>query len=327
MSSPEPHRRRFRYAPTPSRRLHVGNGLAALIGWAAARAARASFILRIEDIDRTRCRPEFEAQALADLRWLGLDWDEGPDVGGPCGPYRQSERLDRYDEAREGLASSGDAYACVCSRADVRAAQRAPHLQRQASSQGGGEAPYPGTCRPAHDTTPPRQALSDRGGHRLRVGDSAAGTVSWDDGWCGPQREDVSQTCGDFLLGRPGQPTYQLAVVVDDIEMGVTDVVRGNDLLDSTARQILLYRRLGAAAPRFWHHPLIVDDQGRKLSKRDDDLTLAALRDGGADPSRLRARLCASVGLGGGRDRLEPSATIDLLAAPASWCDGRLDPP
>ena len=321
MSGAEPPPGRFRYAPTPSRALHVGNGLAALIGWAAARAAGAQFVLRIEDIDRARCRPEHEWQALDDLRWLGLDWDEGPDIGGAHGPYRQSERLDRYDAAMHRLATSGLAYACVCSRADVRAAQRAPHLHA-----GGGEPSYPGTCRPGPGACARRPVLSDRGGYRLAVGPSERSTVAWRDGWCGAQREDVSQSCGDFLLGRQGHPTYQLAVVLDDVDMAITDVVRGRDLLGSTARQLLLYAALGAAPPRFWHHPLIVDDAGRKLSKRDADLTLSALRLGGADPGRLRARLCASVGLGDGRASLDAAATIAALARVSAWRDGPLAP-
>lgn len=296
--------RRFRFAPTPSRPLHLGNGLAALLGWGLARAAGARFVLRIEDIDRARCRPEFEASCLADLRWLGLDWDEGPDVGGAFGPYRQSERLDRYDALRDALVARGDAYPCACSRADVRAASSAPHAGAS------GEVPYPGTCRPdpagAASAAAARGAplAVDRGGHRLDVtalGDDAR--VTWVDGLLGVQREDVRASCGDFLLGRPGEPTYQLAVVADDRAMGVTDVVRGRDLIDSTARQLLLHAALArvdglaAPTPRFTHHPLLLDGGGRKLSKRDGDLALAAWREGGAAPASLRAALGRAVGL------------------------------
>ncbi len=292
-------RRRFRYAPTPSRPLHVGSALAALVGWATARAAGGDFIVRIEDIDRTRCRREHELTCLEDLAWLGLDWDEGPDVGGPRGPYRQSERLASYDAALAELARPGDegalVYFCTCSRAQVRAAQRAPH------SHTGGESPYAGTCRPARGAATDAgdgRSAQGRGGWRLWVdhlGDAAR--VTWVDRWAGRHAEDVRATCGDFLLGRPGHPTYQLACVVDDSRMGVTDVVRGRDLEGSVARQVLLHRALGHEPPRWAHHPLIVDGAGRKLSKRDGDASLAMLRHAGADRDRLIARLAAAIGL------------------------------
>lgn len=314
--------RRFRYAPTPSRPLHAGSALAALIGWGAARAIGAEFILRIEDIDRTRCRPEHEASCLADLRWLGLDWEEGPDVGGPRGPYRQSERLGRYDDA---LATLAGTYTCVCSRAQVRAAQRAPHLQS------GGELPYPGTCRPVPGSAEPGHVTTaDRGGLRLDVhalGDAA--TVSWSDVWTGEHSEDVRATCGDFLLGRPGHPTYQLACVLDDGAMGITDVVRGRDLQGSVGRQILLHRALGQRAPRWAHHPLLLDDTGRKLSKRDRAESLTGLREGGADRDALIAGLAASIRLvDGSVSRLTPEGFVDALrralgaAGVPEWSDG-----
>jgi len=302
---------RFRFAPTPSRELHVGNALAALFGWSMARAARGRFVLRIEDIDRARCRPEYEDAIYRDLAWLGLDWDEGPDVGGPHEAYRQSERLASYDELMGRLADAQLAYVCICSRADIRAAQSAP-MAADAS-----ELPYPGTCRAEEHVLPP-----DRGGLRLDLQALAqrAGIttlVESVDGLLGPQHEDVSITTGDVLLGRPGQPTYQLAVVADDRAMGITDVVRGVDLIGSTARQILLHKALGhlaqvaatrpsrnvrppppLALPRFHHHPLIVDDDGRKLSKRDASLSLStfALLSSAA---ALRAQLGRAIGLFG----------------------------
>ncbi|MGM0578747.1 MAG: tRNA glutamyl-Q(34) synthetase GluQRS [Myxococcota bacterium] len=315
-------RPRFRYAPTPSRPLHLGNGLAALVGWAAARAAGGTFVLRVEDIDRTRCKPEFEEAVYRDLEWLGLDWDEGPDVGGPHAPYRQSERFERYEAAAEWLQARGLAYPCACSRAQVREAQRAPHLHE------GGEIPYPGTCRPPEPgATPPAELRTDRGGRRLAVehlGDEAV--VRWHDAWQGGRVEDVRLTCGDFLLGRPGHPSYQLAVVIDDAAMDITDVVRGEDLLGSTARQILLHRVMGHAPPRFAHHPLVLDAQGRKLSKRDRDLTLTAMREDDADAGRLIARLAASVQLvPPDTARLEPRDLVHLLQQdPLSWSDGPL---
>ena len=330
-----PRRPRFRYAPTPSRWLHVGNGLAALVGWGLARAAHGAFVLRIEDIDRARCRPEFEDATLRDLAWLGVDWDEGPDVGGPHGPYRQSARMGRYDALLAGLRAADRAYPCRCSRADVRAAASAPHLGPSGEAD---EVPYPGTCRPGPERGPVAVA-DDRGGVRLwvdRLGDDAV--VTWRDGLLGDQREDVRATCGDFLLGRPGQPSYQLAVVADDREMGITDVVRGRDLLGSTARQVLLHRVLagsrdagqGAArdgdalVPRFHHHPLILDELGRKLSKRDDAIALRTFRESGADPAALIATLGRAVGLFPGTVRRARAADFtDALGAPPDLHDGR----
>ena len=304
--------RRFRFAPTPSRLLHVGNGLAALIGWAAARHQRGAFILRIEDIDATRCKPEYEAACFEDLRWLGLDWDEGPDVGGPHEPYRQSERLERFDAALQDLVTRGAAYPCTCSRADIRTAQSAPHLHAA------GERPYPGTCRGRG------HSLEDRGGYRLDVealGDAAE--ERWSDSWLGPQREDVRQTCGDFLLGRPGAPSYQLAVSVDDEAMQITDVVRGRDLLGSTGRQRVLHRHLDNEPPRFAHHPLLLDTNDDKLSKRDDALTLRALREGGCHPEALIAAVARAIGLVSPETRrLDAAHLVALLSERPDWRDG-----
>jgi glutamyl-tRNA synthetase len=308
--------RRFRFAPSPSRLLHIGNALAALIGWAAARQRGGAFVLRIEDIDATRCKPEFEEACLEDLRWLGLSWDEGPDVGGPYGPYRQSERLDRFDAILEDLRATQTAYLCTCSRAEVRAAQRAPHLERTS------ELPYPGTCRHAGHVEEPTK--STRGGDRLAVEAMGASAVcTWPDQWMGTQLEDVRQTCGDFLLGRPGAPSYQLAVVADDAAMAITDVVRGRDLLGSTARQRLLHGRLGYQPPRFAHHPLLLDVEGHKLSKRDGALTLRGLREGGKEPAQLIAELAGAIDLvPSDTQRLSAVDFSRLLVRAPQWRDG-----
>jgi len=311
--------RRFRFAPTPSRPLHAGSALAAVFGWAACRAVGGRFLVRVEDIDRARCRPEHEAALFDDLVWLGLTWDEPP--------LRQSERLALYDDALARLHAAGHAYVCRCSRADVRQAQSAPHLGIAGEAP---ELPYPGTCRRLGLTLADLGA-DGRGGMRLDVdalGDGAI--VKWIDDIAGPQREDVRTTAGDVLLGRPGQPTYQLAVVVDDALSGITDVVRGRDLLGSTARQLLLHRRLGqATAPRFAHHPLIVDAAGHKLSKRDGALAIATRRAGGDRPERLVATLGRAIGLlpahverATAIDWADALATIDLRALH----DGALDP-
>ena len=308
--------RRFRFAPSPSRLLHVGNGLAALIGWAAARQAQGAFVLRIEDIDATRCKPEFETACLEDLRWLGISWDEGPDVGGPYGPYRQSERIERYDAVLKRLDHVEAAYRCTCSRAEIRAAQRAPHLEQS------GEHPYPGTCR--HAAHPPPTANESRGGYRLAVEAMASDALcTWTDEWMGAQTEDVRHTCGDFLLGRTGAPTYQLAVVADDAAMRITDVVRGRDLLGSTARQRLLHQQIGSEAPRFAHHPLLLDDRGQKLSKRDAALTLHDLRESGLQPQQLIGRLAVTVGLAPPtQGPLEAEEFAELMGHAPQWRDG-----
>lgn len=320
---------RFRFAPTPSRPLHIGSALAALLGWSFARNAGGRFVLRIEDIDRTRSQRVFEDRLLADLSWLGLDWDEGPDVGGPNSPYRQSERLDLYDEALEVLAGRGHLYACTCSRADIRAAQSAPHL---GLGEDHAEVPYPGRCRPPEPTLDPARALApDRGGLRLalRSLDPPGPVVAFEDAGLGHRSEDLRETCGDFLLGRPGQPTYQLAVVVDDLAMGISDVVRGRDLLASTARQIVLAKALGGRPPRYRHHGLILGPEGRKLSKRDAAPALSDLV-ASERAEHLIAALGRALGLMSPTTR-EASAhdfRESLLARPtaatqdATWAEG-----
>jgi glutamyl-tRNA synthetase len=312
---------RFRFAPTPSHSLHLGNAVAALIGWASARAALGTFIVRVEDIDQGRARPRYIEGGLDALEWLGLDWDEGPRVGGALGPYLQSERLELYDQRLVELERSQRSYICTCSRADVRSAQRAPHLHE------GAEQPYPGTCRPTPGVASAQRLSQDRGGARLHVEHLAAGAiVSWEDRWCGAQREDVRDTCGDALLGRAQSPTYQLAVVTDDIAMGITHVVRGRDLLNSTARQILLYRALGETPPAFGHHPLLVDEQGRKLSKRDASLSIDTWREGARSPGELLALLARGLGLvGASVNRMVAQDWVELMGnAELGWSNGQV---
>lgn len=267
---------RGRYAPSPSGRLHLGNARTALLAWLDARARGGSFVLRVEDIDPQRSKPEHERTQLDDLRWLGLDWDEGPDVGGPHGPYRQSQRSEHYEAALARLAT----YPCICTRKELRESSLAPH---------GAEPIYPGTCL-GRSIAPGRSASL-----RWRV---PAGTIAFEDRLLGRQHQDVAREVGDFVLRRgDGAWAYQLAVVVDDAAMAITDVVRGADLLDSTARQILLQRTLGYATPRYAHVPLIVGPGGEKLSKRDGAPDLGQLRERGVDPRRVVAALARSCGL------------------------------
>jgi glutamyl-tRNA synthetase len=236
-------------------------------------------VLRVEDLDPQRSKPEHEQRALDDLRWLGLDWDEGPDVGGAHGPYRQSQRGDHYAAALARL----DTYACTCTRKELRETASAPH---------GLEPVYPGTCRDR--TRHPDRPASLR--WRVPVGE-----VCFDDRIAGRQCQDVAAQVGDFVLRRgDGAWAYQLAVVVDDAAMQVTEVLRGADLLDSTARQILLARALGLTVPSHAHAPLIIGPDRDKLSKRHGAPDLSDLRERGVDPRLVVAVLARSAGLLGG---------------------------
>jgi glutamyl-tRNA synthetase len=283
---------RGRFAPSPTGPLHLGNARTALLSWLAARAAGAAYVMRVEDLDGPRVRPGLEAQILDELRWLGLDWDEGPDVGGPLGPYRQSERLPRYAAALERLRAAGLAYPCFCSRAEIAAASQAPH---GASDEG---PRYPGTCRALSPAEVIRRAAARRPAWRLRV---EPGPVAFDDGVHGLVAHDVAAEVGDFVVARAdGVPAYQLAVVVDDAAMQVGEVVRGDDLLPSTARQLLLYRALGLAPPRFAHVPLVVGPDGARLAKRHGALSLGELRARGAGPRAVVGLLAELSGLASG---------------------------
>jgi glutamyl-tRNA synthetase len=279
-----------RYAPSPSGRLHLGNARTALLAWLSARAAGGRFVLRVEDLDPQRSKPEHEHRQLTDLRWLGLDWDEGPDVGGAHGPYRQSERVDVYAAALARL----DTYACTCTRKELRETASAPH---------GLEPVYPGTCR--GQTPHPERPAS----LRWRV---PPGEVCFEDRILGRQCQDVATQVGDFVLRRgDGAWAYQLAVVVDDAAMHVTEVVRGADLLDSTARQILLARTLGLPVPSYAHAPLVVGPDGEKLSKRHGAPDLSELRERGMDPRLVVAELARSAGLIG--PEVERVQAVELI--------------
>lgn len=283
------HRGRVgRYAPSPTGRLHLGNLRTALLSWLHARVTGSSYILRIEDIDEPRAIPGAAAQLIEDLRWLGLDWDEGPDIGGPSGPYVQSERKAIYQAAFEALASEGLLYPCLCSRRDIQAASSAPH---------GATPIYPGTCRGLTQAQLEQRAAKKQRAPtwRLAVPEQV---YQIEDLCVGHYQQRLDQEVGDFVLKRmDGFFAYQLVVVVDDLLMGVTDVIRGEDLLDSAPRQVLLFERLGGEAPRFGHVPLMHDEQGAKLSKRDGSASLAQLKAEGQTPQQVLGYIVRSLGL------------------------------
>ena len=256
-----------RFAPSPTGRMHLGNAFCALLSWLSAKSQGGTWLLRIEDLDPQRSKQEWAQWIEDDLQWLGLDWDEGgleARHGDKGTSYRQSQRSDIYEQYLRRLEERGLTYPCYCTRAELRATQ-APH-------ESDGRQVYPGTCR--QRTTPPPLGVKPK--TRLLVPDE---DICFEDGHYGPQRVNLARHCGDFILRHgDGAWAYQLAVVVDDALMGVTEVVRGRDLLLSTPQQLYLYRQLGLNAPRFCHHPLLQNAQGQRLSKRDKALDMGALR-------------------------------------------------
>jgi glutamyl-tRNA synthetase len=272
---------RGRLAPTPTGLLHLGHARTFALAARRAEAAAGTLILRIEDLDAARCRPEFEAAALEDLRWLGLRWQEGPDVGGPHAPYRQSERGGVFGDAWDRLRRTGLIYPCEKSRSDVARALAAPHAEDDA------EPIFPSELRPPVGTGKDASAPGATN-WRFRVPDGE--TVRFDDVLRGPQAFVAGRDFGDFLVWRrDGLPSYELAVVADDLAMDVTEVVRGADLLLSTARQLLLYRALGATPPAWAHAPLVTGADGRRLAKRSAGLSLRELRQKGWAPEDVLA--------------------------------------
>ena len=274
---------RGRIAPSPTGYLHIGHALTFWRAQERARAAGGKLILRIEDLDRDRCRREVADAMIKDLHWFGLDWDEGPDIGGPFAPYLQSRSRFRYLEAWEELRLRGFIYPCKCSRKDVAEASLAPHDENE-------EPIYPGTCRPRLQRSRASTLDVAAGTHwRFRVPDGER--IEFVDERVGKQAAVAGHDFGDFIIWRRDDvPAYQLAVVVDDAAMRISEVVRGEDLLVSTFRQLLLYRALDLVSPRFFHTELIADESGKRLAKRHGSLSLRALRESGLAPEELRAR-------------------------------------
>ena len=273
---------RGRLAPSPTGYLHLGHARTFWTAQQRAQAAGGVLVLRSEDIDATRARMAFAEAMLEDLHWLGLRWQEGPDCGGPHGPYEQSLRRHLYQAAFEQLQAKGSVYPCRCTRKDVLAALQAPHMTDEGPI-------YPGTCRPngqPHLQPDPTTTWS----WRLRVPDGE--TIQFTDGCFGPQQFVAGTDFGDFVVWRHDDvPSYQLCVVVDDAAMHITEVVRGADLLLSTARQLLLYRALGFPPPVFYHCPLLTDAAGLRLAKRHDALSLRALRQQGLTAESVREKM------------------------------------
>jgi glutamyl-tRNA synthetase len=285
------HRVRItRLAPSPTGALHLGNARTFLVNWLLARQNGWRIILRIEDLDGPRIKRGADELAIEDLRWLGIDWDEGP--------IYQSARQAKYDAALQRLVGQGATFFCICSRKDVEQAASAPHAAD-------GAVIYPGTCRDViYDLKPGTPiAIRFRVPHEI---------VTFEDAFAGRQAFDVTRQIGDFVIAKSDGTAYQLAVVVDDADMGVSDVVRGDDLLDSTPRQILLYRALGLEnqIPNYCHLPLVIGPDGRRLAKRHGDTRLATYRDAGVPASRVLALLASWCGIGLNHDGLRGAADL-----------------
>jgi glutamyl-tRNA synthetase len=283
-----------RFAPSPTGRLHLGNARSALLGWLQAKSAGGRFLLRIEDLDGSRVRPGFVDDLFRDLEYLGLHWDDVP--------LYQSRRFDVYRESLDVLASRGLTYPCFCSRAEIARAASAPHGP-------GDEGPvYPGTCRDLSAEQARERSASRPPAIRFRV---PPGNLAFDDDVHGPVTQDVAQAVGDFVIQRnDGVASYQLAVVVDDADCGITHVLRADDLLGSTPRQLLLYRALQKKEPAFAHVPLILGADGKRLAKRDGPFSITDLRQAQVPAERVLGLLARWSGLSSG----EPVRAQDLVS-------------
>lgn len=291
---------RGRLAPSPTGYLHVGHARTFWTAFQRARDAGGTLVMRMEDLDTERSRAQFADAAYEDLRWLGIRWQEGPDRGGPYAPYQQSKRMSIYLAAWRKLYRGGFLFPCKCSRKDLETALGAPHEISVAGVRSSGkfeplddEPIYPGTCRRNQGYTPQLRGLNETEydaptglNWRFRVPDGEV--IEFEDANLGRQRFTAGTDFGDFAVWRrDGTPSYQLACVVDDVSMCITEVVRGADLLKSTARQILLYRAFGLTPPRWFHTRLVLDEHGRRLAKRHDALSLRSLRQRGLTPMNV----------------------------------------
>lgn len=291
---------RGRFAPTPSGFLHLGNIFCSLLAWLHAKSQGGNILLRIEDLDVTRCPSKNAEQLRYDLEWLGLIWDKGAYINENSEEYFQSKRSAVYEEYFLKLQNEGLVYPCFCSRSELHAAE-APHLSD-------GRIIYPGTCRKLSLEERQAKALHRAPAYRLLTKDAP---ISFTDGHYGYQQHNLAHESGDFIVRRSdGVFAYQLAVVVDDALMGITEVVRGCDLLDSTPMQLYLYELLGLKAPKFFHIPLLTAMDGRRLAKRDGDLEIAKLRQHYGSPEPIIGLLAY---LAGQIAKPEPIAAQELL--------------
>ena len=307
---------RGRLAPSPTGYAHLGNAWAFLLAWLAARSSAGQVVLRIEDIDPQRSRPEYTAALIEDLSWLGLDWDFGPDrataADGPTGPFEQGRRSHHYAAAIAQLERAGLTYPCFCTRKELRSMAGAPHVDDAG-------APYPGTCRNlSYAQQQAHLAAGRRPCLRLRC---PQGPINFTDTVLGEQSHTLAECGGDFALRRSdGVVAYQLAVAVDDALMGINQVVRGRDILISTPRQIALLKLLGYGAPAYAHVPLLLDAEGQRLAKRHQSLALRSLRQTGADPRRITGFLGSLAGCNPGGKAASPAELLphfSLLRLPA----------
>ena len=296
-------RPRGRYAPSPTGQMHLGNASSALLAWLSIRSRNGTFVMRMEDLDRNRVRAGLAEQILEDLAWLGLTWDEGPGSGGPHDPYDQWSRREKYREAFSKLVAAGFLYRCFCSRKDIASAASAPQAP-------GDELRYPGTCSSlAPEEARRRAEAAVRHAWRFRVEPGCR--LGFEDLMHGRWGDDQPSP-GDFVVWRSDEvPAYQLAVVVDDAEMRMDEVVRGDDLLPSTARQLLLYRAFGWTPPAFGHVPLLLGTDGVRLSKRHEGITLRELRDRGLGAEQIVGRLAHILGLRPGPEPVPASSLVE----------------
>ena len=275
---------RGRFAPSPTGYIHLGNVWTAFLTWLQVRQQKGTLILRIEDIDEQRSKPEYTQALLEDLAWLGLDWDEGPGKGGPYGPYIQQERYSLYEKALQELQAKHLLYPCYCSRARLQAIG-APHE--------GEHRLYDGHCYGMPEEQ--RRQMDRKPSWRVHVPHVS---VSFTDGSYGPFSDYLPRVCGDFVVRRAdGLYAYQLAVAVDDGSMGITHVLRGRDLLSSTAQQIWLMEVLGYTPPSYTHVPMLIDASGNRLSKRQQGITVRSLRDRGVQADAILSALALAGGL------------------------------